>query len=309
MRFGIPVRNGLGIGLKASTSLSTRGGGAAPTATVLLNGTPILSGTYAYNNSNTANTITVTGAPAIVTVRAWGSAGGNGSYIGSVNSAGAGGYARGTVTLQPGTTYYLYVGQGGFGPSASILGVGGAGGWPNGGFGTSGDATGAGGGGMTMLSKAIFSTGMSDSDILLIAGAGGGSTGYAGNAGAGGGTNGQNASAGPATGGLQAAGGTYNGAKLTGGNATGSRTSGTDDGGGGGGGYYGGGGGTSDANPGAGGSGYFNPTLISSSTLTAGNYATAPNPDSLLPAGYATGKSDIGGTPQNGNPGVVYLTF
>ena len=279
--------------------------GAAPA--VILNGASILSGTYVYNNSNTANTLTVTGGPVVVTFRTWGAAGGNGSYSAS-NSSGAGGYARGTVTLQPGTTYYLYVGQGGFGPS-SAAGDGGLGGWPNGGFGTKGDATGAGGGGMTMISKAIFSTGMSDSDILLIAGAGGGSTGYAGNAGAGGGTNGQTAGGGGGTGGTQSVGGTYNGAKLTGGNATGSRTSGSDDGGGGGGGYYGGGGGTSDATPGAGGSGYFNPSLVSSSTLTTGSNATAPNPESLLPAGYATGKTDISGTPQNGNPGVVYLTF
>jgi hypothetical protein len=285
--------------------------GAAP-GVVILNGSPISSGVYVYNNSsgfsNTANTLTVTGGPVVVTFRTWGAAGGNGAY-GIGQSSGAGGYARGTVTLQPGTTYYLYVGEGGFGPSNKSFGTGGAGGWPNGGYGTTGDATGAGGGGMTMISKAVFSTGMSDSDILLIAGAGGGSTGYAGNAGAGGGSSGQNASAGPAVGGSQASGGTYNGAKLTGGNATGSRTSGADDGGGGGGGYYGGGGGTSDANPGAGGSGYFNPSLISSSTLTTGSGATAPNPESLLPGGYASGKADTTPTPQNGNPGVVYLTF
>jgi hypothetical protein len=280
--------------------------GGAPA--VILNGASILSGTYAYNNSNTANTITVTGGPVVVTIRAWGAAGGNGSYSAG-NSSGAGGYARGTVTLQPGTTYYLYVGQGGFGP-ASTAGFGGLGGWPNGGYGSMGDASGAGGGGMTMLSKAIFSTGMSDSDILLIAGAGGGSTGYSANAGAGGGTTGQNSSSSVATGGTQSVGGVQNGAKLTGGNSPGPRTSvsGNDDGGGGGG-YYGGGSGIGDGAPGAGGSGYFNPSLVSSSTLTTGNYATAPNPDSLLPAGYATGKADISGTPQNGNPGVVYLTF
>lgn len=307
MSFGAPVRNGLGIGLKASTSLSTRSGPSAPlVGDVKLNGISISSGTYAYNNSNTANTLTVTGAPVTVTVRAWGAAGGNGSY-GTAYSSGAGGYARGTVTLQPGTTYYLYVGQGGFGPVSST-GFGGLGGWPNGGYGSMGDASGAGGGGMTMLSKAVFSAGMSDSDILLIAGAGGGTTGYAGSAGAGGGTTGQNSVV--ATGGTQLAGGSQNGAKLTGGDAPGPRTSvsGNDDGGGGGG-YYGGGSGTGDGSPGAGGSGYFNPTLVSASTLTTGNNATAPNPDSLLPAGYASGKADISGTPQNGNPGVAYLTF
>lgn len=308
MSFGVPVRNGIGIGLKASTSLSTRSGASGPPVTdVILNGVSISSGTYAYNNSNTVNTLTVTGGPVTVTVRAWGAAGGNGSY--GAQTSGAGGYARGTVTLQPGTTYYIYVGQGGFGPVSSS-GFGGLGGWPNGGYGSMGDASGAGGGGMTMLSKAIFSTGMSDSDILLIAGAGGGSTGYGANAGAGGGTTGQNSSSNTATGGTQSVGGTTNGAKLTGGDGPGPRTStsGNDDGGGGGG-YYGGGSGSGDGQPGAGGSGYFNATLVSSSTLTAGSGATAPNPDSLLPAGYASGKTDISGTPQNGNPGIVYLTF
>lgn len=304
MSFGIPVRNGLGIGLRASTSLSTRsGGGGAPE--VILNGASISSGAYVYNNSNTVNTLTVTGGPVAVTVRAWGAAGGNGSY--GTESSGAGGYARGTITLQPGTTYYLYVGQGGFGPAATN-GAGGLGGWPNGGYGSMGDASGAGGGGMTMLSKAVFSTGMSNSDILLIAGAGGGSTGYLASAGAGGGTAGQNSNI--ATGGTQLAGGTTNGAKLAGGNSPGPRTTTSEnDDGGGGGGYYGGGSGIGDGVPGAGGSGYFNPSLVSSSTLTTGTNATAPNPESLLPAGYAMGKAGISGTPQNGNPGVVYLTF
>lgn len=280
-------------------------GGGAATA-VVLNGASISSGTYVYNNSNTANTLQVTGSPVAVTFRVWGAAGGNGSY-GGAYQAGSGGYAKGTVTLQPGTTYYLYVGQGGFGPATASYGNGGLGGWPNGGYGTMGDASGAGGGGMSLVSTATFSTGMANADILIIAGGGGGTTGYAGNAGAGGGTTGQNSATGR-TGGTQSGGGTYNGAKLAGGNATGSRTSGTDDGGGGGGGWYGGGGGTSDATPGAGGSGYYNSSLVSSATLSTGNYATAPDPDGLLPAGYATGRTD-GGTPQNGRPGIMYLTF
>lgn len=280
---------------------------ASGAITVNVNGSPATTGTYLYNNSNTVNTITVTGGTKAVTFTLWGAAGGNGSYSTS-GSSGAGGFAKGTVTLQPGTTYYLYVGEGGFGPSTASYGAGGLGGWPNGGYGTSGDATGAGGGGMTMLSKAVFSTGMSDSDILLIAGAGGGSTGYAGAAGAGGGSNGQNGAV-SSTGGTQSAGGTYNGAKLTGGNATGSRTSGSDDGGGGGGGYYGGGGGTSDARPGAGGSGYYNSSLVTSATLTTGSTTTAPNPDSTLQAGYANGRADVGGSPAKGQSGLAYITF
>lgn len=273
---------------------------------VLLNGVEITSGAYAYNNANAANTITVTGAVP-VTFRIWGAAGGNGSYSAS-GSSGAGGFAKGTVSLEPGVTYYLYVGEGGRGPAAASFGNGGLGGWPNGGYGTMGDASGAGGGGMTMLSKTPFSTGMSDADILLIAGGGGGSTGYAGAAGAGGGSTGQNGAV-SSTGGTQTAGGTYNGAKLAGGNATGSRTSGSDDGGGGGGGYYGGGGGTSDARPGAGGSGYYNSLLVSGASLVASSGITAAAPDGFLLTGYANGKSDVGGSPANGANGLVYITF
>lgn len=278
---------------------------------VLLNGSPISTNTYVYNNANTVNTLQVTGGPVVVTFRVWGAAGGGGSYSSTFNS-GSGGYAKGTITLQPGTTYYLYVGDGGNGPS-STAGNGGLGGWPNGGYGTRGDASGAGGGGMSMVSTAIFSTGMSNTNILLIAGGGGGTTGFQYNAGAGGGTSGENSSGGSGQGGrgaTQSSGGTFNGAYLTGGNATGQRTSGTDDGGGGGGGYYGGGGGTSDATAGGGGSGYYNPSLVSSPTLETGVNKTPPDPDGLLPnTTYAYGNTSIGGTPQKGNPGIMYLTF
>lgn len=280
-------------------------GAAAGAALVYLDGSPISSNTYVYYTGS-VRTITVSGTKA-VTFTLWGGAGGNGAYSGG-NQSGSGGYTKGTATLQPGTTYYLYVGQGGRAPSAPNYGTGGLGGYPNGGFGTVGDATGAGGGGMSMLSTTTFSTGMSSSSILLIAGGGGGTCGYFGSAGAGGGSSGQNPSAGASTGGTQSSGGTYNGSYLTGGNATGSRTSGSDDGGGGGGGYYGGGGGTSDARPAGGGSGYIG-SGITGGTTTTGNYATAPNPDGTLPAGYASGKTDIGGTVQNGNDGVVLIVF
>jgi hypothetical protein len=283
--------------------LTSRGG----VAQVLVNGSAVTTGTYIFNNSNTVNTIIVTGTNRAVTFSLWGAAGGNGAYP-TDGSSGAGGFAKGTATLQVGTTYYLYVGQGGFGPDSYSYGNGGLGGWPNGGFGTMGDASGAGGGGMTMLSTALFSTGMSDSTILLIAGAGGGSTGYNGAAGAGGGSVGQNNSS-SSTGGTQSAGGTFNGSRLTGGNATGSRTSGGDDGGGGGGGYFGGGGGTSDARPGAGGSGYFNPSLINSPTLITGSTTAAPNPDGTLNSNFANGRIDVAGSPANGRAGLAYITF
>lgn len=52
MSFGIPVRNGLGIGLRASTALSTRGGGAAP-----LTVSDVFS-TYLYAGNGSTQTIT-----------------------------------------------------------------------------------------------------------------------------------------------------------------------------------------------------------------------------------------------------------
>mgnify|MGYP003114345187 CR=1 FL=1 len=243
---------------------------------------------YIHHASEHVHTITVLHTKN-VTWYLWGAAGGGGIYS-TLRHGGNGGLAYGTVEMQAGTTYYLYVGKaGGNVIDLTLSGIsgydlGGTAGWPNGGYGTMGDASGAGGGGMTMLSKAAFSTSMSDSDILLIAGGGGGTTGYFSSAGSGGGTTGEDAASG-VTGGSQSAGGTYNGAKLQGGNATGNRTSGSDDGGGGGGGYYGGGGGTSDAKPGAGGSGYINTTLVSNSAFGtsstqafSGSFNTRINP-------------------------------
>lgn len=277
---------------------------AAP-ATLYVDGVAFNSTGYLYYTGS-ARVLTVNIAKTII-VTMWGGAGGNGGYTpSSTNQSGGGGYTRGTVTLQPGQNYYLYVGGGGLGPSAVSYGSGGAGGWPNGGYGTMGDASGAGGGGMSMLSRATFSTGMTDAQILMIAGGGGGSTGYAGAAGAGGGGDGQTSSSNQSVGGTQTTGGRYNGAKLMGGNATGSQSSGSDDGGGGGGGYYGGGGGTSDAFPGSGGSGFINTTYVTSASTLTGNYKDSPNPNATLPSGYASGKMDTY-SPQNGNPGIVYI--
>lgn len=247
---------------------------------------------YVKHGGEWAHTITLGSAPVTVTWYLWGAAGGSGRYN-TGYQAGNGGLTYATTTLQPGTTYYLYVGEGGDGPGSSSEAQtvsGGFGGWPNGGYGGRGDASGAGGGGMTMLSKAVYATNMSDSDILMIAGGGGGTTGYSGHGGHGGGQEGRDASSsggynwGKA--GTQSAGGNQNGAKLEGGNSPGSRTvSSSDDDGGGGGGYYGGGAGQGDGKPGGGGSGYYNTSLTTSQTYTAtaawGNNSTLST--SVLP--------------------------
>ena len=292
-------------------------GGGAP---LLADGIPIPSGTYLYHSMNASNGYSAIQISSLtssvdVTFHLWGAAGGNGSYSTS-GSSGAGGYARNKINFNNATLYYLYIGEGGKGPSQSNYGTGGDGGWPNGGYGSSGDATGAGGGGMTMLSDVPYSAGsqsLAAGNIILLAGGGGGSTGYNDSAGAGGGLDGQNAPSSASTGGTQSSGGQYNGSYLRGGNATGSQTSGPtqDDGGGGGGGLYGGGGGTSDANPGSGGSGYLNTnfTIGNLDFLVAGNFVNAHNAAGLLLPNYASGKQDINGVPQNGFDGLVYIEY
>ena len=291
--------------------LSTRGAASAKgfglTASsgsvLLINGTPQLTNTYLYYTTSNPYTLTVSAGQLTFDLYLWGASGGANDYSGDVFS-GAGGGALANLTLFSGTTYYLYIGQGGR-PPTSTSGTGGVGGWPNGGDGTQGDASGAGGGGMTMFSRGVYSISLPVADIFLIAGAGGGCTGYNGSAGAGGGTDGQGALnfGGQIVGGSQTQGGQYNGDYLKGGNAT--RTSASDDGGGGGGGFYGGGGGTSDAKPAAGGSGYGSPSLTNSFTLYAGNSATAPTIGGVLLSGYASGKSS--GTRQVGSDGLAYI--
>lgn len=251
------------------------------------------------------------------TIHMWGASGGGGKYSANYFS-GAGGLVYGTYTPTSDTTAYLYIGQGGDGADSTT--VAGIGGWPNGGDGTQGDASGSGGGGMSMLSTATYSTSMSNSDILLIAGAGGGATGYIANAGFGGGTEGGNGGLAGQKG-TQSAGGTYNGAYLVGGDATGGVSSGSDDGGGGGGGYYGGGGGTSDAKPGGGGSGFINTTSqITNSGFVTYDYASVGGPDrnnlrsaaetANSPTKYAQSvASSTSGGELDGNNGLVHISI
>lgn len=271
---------------------------------------------YIYYQSNNYHTLSFKSGFSY-TIHMWGASGGGGKYSTNYFS-GAGGLVYGTYTPTSDTTAYLYIGQGGDGADSTT--VAGIGGWPNGGDGTQGDASGSGGGGMSMLSTAIYSTSMSNSDILLIAGGGGGATGYQNNAGFGGGTTGGGATA-SVTGGTQSAGGTYNGAYLVGGDATGGVSSGSDDGGGGGGGYYGGGGGTSDAQPGAGGSGYINTTsqitnsgFVTYSTASVGGpdrnslRSTAETANSPTKYAQSVASSNTGGE-LDGNNGLFHISI
>jgi hypothetical protein len=232
----------------------------------------------------------------------WGAGGGGSanSYSGSSSYvAGGGGYSEGVLSISQTKTVYIVVGGGGY--------YYGNGGYPGGGTGL-GDVnfTGGGGGGYS----GIFSANsLTQSNAIMIAGAGGGSadSGGCGNAtqdsrgGAGGGATAQNGGLSSSTGGdggSQAGGGagrgfSYpgciggNGGQLAGGtasvNGTGAYGTGRY-GSGGGGGYFGGGaGGQINYNSGCvlggggGGSGYVSPTLVTNSVLTTGNYQTQAN--------------------------------
>lgn len=133
--------------------------------------------------SDAIQTFTVPEGVTSLRVKMWGPGGGSGNYAGA-NGGGPGGFSSGILSVTPGEVLQLVVGSGGEHP-VSATGNGGLGGWPGGGFGARGDASGAGGGGFT----GIFNTSMTQDNALIIAGGGGGATGYSGgnSAGAGGG--------------------------------------------------------------------------------------------------------------------------
>jgi hypothetical protein len=238
------------------------------------------NGKTSYTYTGAIETWTVPDGVTEVLVKAWGAGGAGGTYGG--DGGGSGGYATATLSVTPGQELIIAVGGGGLHGTSN--GTGGLGGWPGGGYGTRGDASGGGGGGYS----GVFLSSLDQANALIIAGAGGGGTGYQ-VGGAGGGSTGNRGGTDGGYGGTQSAGGTgslygADGSALQGGNGDtrGQIDNLTYDGGGGGGGYYGGEGGYSDAKGGGGGSGFLHPTLASGS-LTIGNNGlanaggTAPN--------------------------------
>nr|MBP7652063.1 fibronectin type III domain-containing protein [Candidatus Dependentiae bacterium] len=261
-----------------------------------------------------------------VYVQAWGAGGGKSGYSTSY-AGGSGGYSSGTVPVSPGQTYTIVVGQGGIGLGVGSGGTaGGSATYGGGGYGTMGDASGASGGGLSgffMGNSGMTFDASGQARAFIIAGGGGGSTGYAGGAGAGGGTTGGAGAATGGNGGTQSAGGTgtagADGSALCGGNgsSTGFQASGSSDGGGGGGGYWGGEGGYDDAKPGGGGSGYLHGTIIGGQTTqgTQGptsSEATPPNTgnsDYLSTAGVGAYGQVSTASGANGGHGLVVLSW
>ncbi len=203
----------------------------------------IIIKTFTYTGS--AQQWTVPAGVISIDIDAYGAEGGKGQRGSAVNQyPGKGGRVQATISVTPGDTLNIYIGEKGKDANNSASG-GGVGGWNGGGNGSTYSTGGGGGGGGA---SDIREVGTDLTDRIIVAGAGGGSgcnysTGDAG--GKGGGLVGGNGySTNPASyhgyGGTQTAPGTLRGALGIGGSGDpGSRT-----GGGGGGGYYGGGGST-----------------------------------------------------------------
>ena len=98
MSFGIPVRNGIGIGLKASTSLSTRGGASGPP-----------QGQQAYTTFGTYSWVAPAGVTSVSIVAVGG---------GAFKGAGGLGY-KNNYAVTPGSSYAVVVGVAGSGGGAS----------------------------------------------------------------------------------------------------------------------------------------------------------------------------------------------
>lgn len=205
--------------------------------------TPILSYILKYTYTGSNQSFVVPSGVTSVNVYMWGAGGGGGLGGGG----GAGCYVQGVLTVIPGETLTIVVGQGGGNKQRSFgktYGGGGQGGGPDNGR---SDTPASQGGGRSAIVR-------SSTDLVTAAAGGGGRGGRGGRGRLVTGENGTGA----ATGGTQSAGGTNNGAIYSGGNAN------QDNSAGGGAGYYGGGGGGQDQAGGGGSS------LTSNLSLLAG---------------------------------------
>lgn len=265
-----------------------------------------------------------------VQVHMWGGAGAGGYYSngsGQIDRrGGAGGYATVRFMVEEDDILTLEVGQGGqiATGSAATATSGGNGGWPDGGYGGKSTATPAigfgGGGGSSRLYK--------NGELVAVAGAGGGATGYyyGGN---GGGVNGlQSTDASSGAGGTQTAGGAtgtgvaamagayFSGGKGSAAQGTAAGTAGS----GAGGGYYGGGSNSSASNgahgSGGGGSGYINTNTLYQGILKAGLNNTGLPYDvaGIRTSGVAEGgtgptATNSWGSITPGGNGQIYMTL
>lgn len=265
------------------------------TVKVLTCGIPEGGDGKVYNYSYTGGVQQVTLPAGRYKLEVWGAQGGDDGTLG-----GLGGYAVGNLTLSSTDTLYIVVG-----------GEGGNYNNPTGGYNGGGDGGtyheyryGAGGGGATHIalrSGELSSLSSYKSDILLVAGGGGGADGNGAGGGTGGGENGGSSGG---AGGTQSSGYSFGIGAQGGSNA-----------GGGGGGWYGGQRGDS-VDGGGGGSGYVNTSKLTSTSMSNGKrsgdgYARITNLDHQhTDACYSTTQSTCSKIPAgslicNGAPNTI----
>ena len=287
---------GLTSSLAAGHSHLTQPAGAR-TALSLVNSkfslTPLPSYTLKYTYTGSNQSFIVPSGITSVNVYMWGAGGGGGLSGGG----GAGCYVQGVLTVIPGETLTIVVGEGGGNKQRSFgktYGGGGQGGGPDNGR---SDTPASQGGGRSAIVR-------SSTDLVTAAAGGGGRGGRGGRGRLVTGENGTGA----ATGGTQSAGGTNNGAIYSGGNAN------QDNSAGGGAGYYGGGGGGQDQAGGGGSS------LTSNLSLLAGEstYGTESSNGVLAPqtsSPYYNSDVAFGATTSygynygSGGNGLVVISF
>ena len=272
-------------------------------------------------------------SPAKVTVYMWGAGAG-----GNTNYGGAGAMVQGVLTVIPGETLNIVVGQGGTIDGLTTFGGGGAGGGnftgtsPAVGIGYSfnGYPQNAGSGGGRSAIQRPGTDPVNDiplNDIVVAGGGGGGSYFSSDHGGAATFSGTANSGTGglPGLGGTQSAGGAGGGVGTYGTGLSGSRGVGGNTynnniyngAGGGGGGYYGGGGGGTNGGDGAGGGGGSSLTdglsLISGQTVKGFNSTngyTAPNTGSpYYQSGIGNGAPSVNSSPRAGGNGLVVITY
>jgi hypothetical protein len=289
---------------------------------------PLVSYTQAFAYTGANQTFAVPATTTSITVYMWGAGGG-----GNTNYGGAGAMVQGVLSVTPGETLTIVVGQGGTIDGTTTFGGGGAGGGnmtgtpPTVGIGFSHNGfpqnAGSGGGRST-----IQRGGTDPTNDIVVAGGGGGGSYFSSDRG-GSATFSGTANAGvgglPGLGGTQSAGGAGGGVGTYGTGLSGSRGVGGDTynnnyyngGGGGGGGYYGGGGGGTNGGDGAGGGG--GSSLTSTLSLISGqsvlgfnstNGYTAPNNTSpYYVSGVGNGAPAINSNPRAGGNGLIVLVY
>jgi uncharacterized repeat protein (TIGR02543 family) len=272
---------GVGIGGVAGTTANQAGHGCVLIKYSLSNKTYYQSFNYTGSNQSWTSPSDVTSLTFYLL-----GAGGGADNVAGRGPGGSGGFATGTYAVATPTAFTIIVGQGGNGNTPGVDTYGGG-----------GKADYASGGGRSAIRLA------SATEDLITAGGGGGGGYDAKCGGAGGGTTGQDAvirtsNGEHGKGGTQTAGG-------AGGYSVNARTGGTgikyqgglgrDESGGGGGGYWGGGGGGDNIGAG-GGSGYLNPTLITSGRLVQGTCTTPGNSSSLRFTVSYNGNNNTSGT-------------